>query len=149
MSVTAAAPSRSKKRDELARALRRNGIPRDPDLHQPLPKRLLKSKFFWLSVVMILVYLTMLVLLYQKVVPDREVPGGDASRRRHRSNPDRAEVRRGYGDPTVIAVLVGRPIPAAALLGMADDVRLGRLRRHLSSRLQINTLGGQPSQHRR
>ena len=76
MSVTAAAPSRSKKRDELARALRRNGIPRDPDLHQPLPKRLLKSKFFWLSVVMILVYVTMLVLLYQKVVPDREVPGG-------------------------------------------------------------------------
>ena len=76
MSVTAAAPSGRKTRDGLARALRRNGIPRDPDLNEPLPKRLLKSKFFWLTVVMILVYVTMLVLLYQKVVPDREVPGG-------------------------------------------------------------------------
>ena len=76
MSVTAAAPSRGRSRDGLPRALRRNGIPRDPDLREPLPKRLLKSKFFWLTVVMILVYVTMLVLLYQKVVPDREVPGG-------------------------------------------------------------------------
>ena len=76
MSVTAAAPPRGRARDGLARALRRNGIPRDPDPNEPLPKRLLKSKFFWLTVVMILVYVTMLVLLYQKVVPDHEVPGG-------------------------------------------------------------------------
>jgi protease PrsW len=75
MSITAAA-SRHKKRDGLALALRRNGIPRDPDPKQPLPKRLLKSKLAWLTVVMILVYLTALLLLYHEVVPDREVPGG-------------------------------------------------------------------------
>src|SRR6188472_1667901 len=75
MSVTAAAPPR-KKRDTLAHALRRNGIPQDPDLDQPLPKRLLKDKLAWLTVVMILVYLTALLLLYHQVVPDREVPGG-------------------------------------------------------------------------
>jgi protease PrsW len=75
MSVTAAAPRR-KKRDALARALRRNGIPRDPDPNEPLPKRLLRSKFAWLTVVMILVYLTAVLLLYHQVVPDREVPGG-------------------------------------------------------------------------
>ena len=75
MSVTAA-PLRHKRRDELARALQRNGIPRDPNLKEPLPKRLLKSKLAWLTVAMILVYLTALLLLYYEVVPDREVPGG-------------------------------------------------------------------------
>jgi RsiW-degrading membrane proteinase PrsW (M82 family) len=79
MSVTAATPprkTRRKTRDGLAGALRRNGIPRDPDPNQPLPKRLLKSKLAWLTVVMILVYITLLLLLYAQVVPDREVPGG-------------------------------------------------------------------------
>ena len=75
MSVKALA-LRGSSRDPLTRALRRNGIPRDPDLNEPLPKRLLKNKFFWLTVVMILVYATLLVLLYREVVPDREVPGG-------------------------------------------------------------------------
>ena len=75
MSVKALA-ARGRSPDALTRALRRNGIPRDPDLNQPLPKRLLKNKLFWLTVVMILVYATMLVLLYQQVVPDRELPGG-------------------------------------------------------------------------
>jgi protease PrsW len=75
MSVTAA-PPRGKKRDTLARALRRNGIPRDPDPKVPLPKRLLKNKLAWLTVVMILVYVAVLALLYQQVVPDRELPGG-------------------------------------------------------------------------
>ena len=60
----------------MRRAFAKNGIPRDPDLNEPLPKRILKSKLFWLSVVMVLVYATMLVLLYRQVVPDREVPGG-------------------------------------------------------------------------
>ena len=60
----------------LRKALARNGIPRDPDLTQPLPKRLLRSKLAWLTVVMLLIYATLLVLLYQQTVPDREVPGG-------------------------------------------------------------------------
>jgi len=75
MSVTAATPRR-KKRDGLTRALRRNGIPRDPDPTEPLPKRLLRSKLAWVTVVMIVVYLVALLLLYQQVVPDRELPGG-------------------------------------------------------------------------
>src|SRR5215212_1836141 len=75
MSVSVAAPPH-KKRDGLARALRRNGIPRDPDPQEPVPKRLLKNKLAWLTVVMILVYLAALLLLYNQVVPDREVPGG-------------------------------------------------------------------------
>ena len=54
MSVKALA-ARASSPDGLTRALRRNGIPRDPDLDQPLPKRLLKNKLFWLTVVMILV----------------------------------------------------------------------------------------------
>src|SRR4029453_9542086 len=62
--------------DGLTRALRRNGIPRDPDLNQPLPKRLLKNKFFWLTPVVILVSATMVVRLYPQVAPDRELPGG-------------------------------------------------------------------------
>ena len=48
MSVKALA-ARGSSPDALTRALRRNGIPRDPDLNQPLPKRLLKNKFFWLT----------------------------------------------------------------------------------------------------
>src|SRR4029453_12395886 len=75
MSVKALAPRRSP-RDGLSRALRRNGIPQDPDLSEPLPKRLLENKLFWLTIFMILVYAAVLVLLYQQVVPDREVPGG-------------------------------------------------------------------------
>ena len=53
---------------EERRAFARSGVPREPDARQPLPKRLLTSKLFWLSVVMVLVYLGMLVLLYQQVV---------------------------------------------------------------------------------
>jgi RsiW-degrading membrane proteinase PrsW (M82 family) len=61
---------------EERRAFARSGIPREPDPRQPLPKRLLTSRLFWLSVVMVLVYLAMLVLLYQQVVPDQQVRGG-------------------------------------------------------------------------
>jgi protease PrsW len=58
------------------RALARSGIPVDPDLSQPLPKRLLKSRMFWLTLIMLGVYLTLLILLYRQVVPDQQVPGG-------------------------------------------------------------------------
>jgi protease PrsW len=61
---------------EERRALARSGIPADPDLSQPLPKRLLRSRMFWLSVIMLGVYLTLLILLYRQVVPDQPVPGG-------------------------------------------------------------------------
>ena len=58
------------------RALARSGIPVDPDLSQPLPKRLLKSRMFWLTLIMLGVYLTLLIMLYRQVVPDQQVPGG-------------------------------------------------------------------------
>ncbi len=58
------------------RLFARNGIPREPNLAEPLPKRLLTSKMAWLTVVMLAVYATALTLLYQQVVPDQEVPGG-------------------------------------------------------------------------
>jgi RsiW-degrading membrane proteinase PrsW (M82 family) len=71
MSVTAA-----DRRAPAQRALARNGIPRDPNLDDPLPKRILTSRLFWVSVAMLLVYAASLVLLYHQVVPDQEVPGG-------------------------------------------------------------------------
>ena len=58
------------------RAFARSGIPVDPDLSQPLPKRLLKSRMSWLTLIMLGVYLTLLILLYRQVVPDQQVPGG-------------------------------------------------------------------------
>jgi RsiW-degrading membrane proteinase PrsW (M82 family) len=58
------------------RALARSGIPVDPDLSQPLPKRLLKSRMSWLTLIMLGIYLTLLILLYRQVVPDQQVPGG-------------------------------------------------------------------------
>src|SRR5215204_3912215 len=61
---------------EDRRALVRSGIPVDPDLSEPLPKRLIKKPMFWVTLVMLGVYATLLVLLYQQTVPDREVPGG-------------------------------------------------------------------------
>jgi RsiW-degrading membrane proteinase PrsW (M82 family) len=61
---------------EERRAFARNGIPGEPDPSQPLPKRLLKSRMFWLTVVVLLGYVACLVLLYRQSVPDQEVPGG-------------------------------------------------------------------------
>ena len=50
--------------------------------------------------------------------------------------------------PLSPAVPVGRPLPAAAVLGLADDLRLGRLRGHL--RLGPGQhLGRRPPEHRR
>lgn len=58
------------------RAFALSGIPQPPDPAAPLPKRLLKSRLFWLSVVMLMVYAACLTLLYFQVVPDQQVPGG-------------------------------------------------------------------------
>ncbi len=60
----------------LKKAFRRNALPRDPDPAEPYPKRLVKRPLFWVTIVMLGVYATLLVLLYQQTVPDREVPGG-------------------------------------------------------------------------
>lgn len=84
MSVTSSGnpPARSKasKRAERdadpQKAAARSGIPGEPDLNEPLPKRVLTNKMFWLGIILVLVYATCLVLLYRQVVPDREVPGG-------------------------------------------------------------------------
>lgn len=58
------------------KARRRNNIPAEPDPSEPIPKRILRTPLFWVSVVMLLVYAAALVLLYRQVVPDQEVPGG-------------------------------------------------------------------------
>src|ERR671917_463213 len=60
----------------LRKAFRRNALPRDPDPGEPYPKRLVKRPLFWVTLVMLGVYATLLVLLYQQTVPDQEVPGG-------------------------------------------------------------------------
>ena len=60
----------------LKKAFRRNALPRDPNPAEPYPKRLIKKPLFWVTLVMLGVYTTLLVLLYQQTVPDREVPGG-------------------------------------------------------------------------
>lgn len=62
--------------DDPARLAARSGLPVAPDLSQPLPKRILKKRLFWLSIVMLIVYATLLVLLYQEVVPDHRTATG-------------------------------------------------------------------------
>ena len=111
MSVTAAAPSRSKTRDGLARALRRNGIPRDPDLNEPLPKRLLKSKLFWLTVVMMLVYVD---------PAGAALPAGRARSRGARRHPARPRHR---GDPDRVKYAAVTAIPLSLLFLWADRFR--------------------------
>ncbi|HEV2931068.1 MAG TPA: hypothetical protein VGW74_20495, partial [Propionibacteriaceae bacterium] len=69
-------PTRLAPKDGLSKAFRRNGLPRDPNLSEPLPKRLVKNPMFWLTVLMLISYAVLLVLLYRETVPDREVPGG-------------------------------------------------------------------------
>ena len=76
MSATPSAVARSEPKGGLRKAYARNGIPRDPDLSQPLPKRLIRKRLFWLTVIILIGYAVCLVLLYWQVVPDREVPGG-------------------------------------------------------------------------
>ena len=71
MSALAALRAPRRHRDEA-----RNGLPVEPDLTQPLPRRLLRSRLAWLTLVMAVAYAVCLVLLYRQVVPDQEVPGG-------------------------------------------------------------------------
>ncbi len=61
---------------EESRALARNGIPAETRPNEPLPKRLLRSRLWWVSVVLLIGYAACLVLLYRQAVPDQEVPGG-------------------------------------------------------------------------
>ena len=55
MSATPSAVARSEPKGGLRKAYARNGIPRDPDLSQPLPKRLIRKRLFWLTVVILIV----------------------------------------------------------------------------------------------
>lgn len=79
MSATAAARvSRGSRgsRPNRTKEEARNGLPVEPDLSQPLPRRLLHSRMAWLTFVMLVGYAVCLVLLYRQVVPDQQVPGG-------------------------------------------------------------------------
>jgi protease PrsW len=58
------------------RRIAKAGLPQTVDPSEPLPKRILTNRLFWLSVAMLIVYAVLLVLLYNQVVPDRRVPGG-------------------------------------------------------------------------
>ena len=149
MSVTAAAPSGRKTRDGLARALRRNGIPRDPDLNQPLPEAAADKQAVLAERRHDARVRTMLVLLYQQVVPDREVPGGTLPGLGTEAMPIAVKYARDHGDPAVPALPVGRPVPATALLGMADDLRLGCVRRDLRLGADQHLGGRSPEHHRR
>ncbi|HEY0239344.1 MAG TPA: PrsW family intramembrane metalloprotease, partial [Friedmanniella sp.] len=71
--MSASAAVRVPRRD---RDLARNGLPVEPDLTQPLPRRLLQSRLAWLTLVVAIGYAVCLVLLYRQVVPDQTVPGG-------------------------------------------------------------------------
>ena len=111
---------------EERRAFAKSGIPLEEDLTQPYPKRLLKKPLFWLTIVMLLVYATCLVLLYRQVVPDQQVPGGRIVGLGTEAIPIAAKYAALTRDPADPGLLVGRPVPAAAVLGLVDDLRLGR-----------------------
>ena len=74
MSAPAATAGRRASRGSRDEA--RNGLPVEPDVSQPLPKRLLRSRLAWVSLVVLVGYAVCLVLLYRQVVPDQQVPGG-------------------------------------------------------------------------
>ncbi|GAB2595780.1 PrsW family intramembrane metalloprotease [Microlunatus antarcticus] len=76
MSAPAALRALTGARQGRDRDLARNGLPVEPDRSQPLPRRLLRSRLAWLTLVMAIAYAVCLVLLYRQVVPDQEVPGG-------------------------------------------------------------------------
>ena len=74
--MSAPVAERARRRPRRARDEARNGLPVEPDLSQPLPRRLLRSPLAWLTLAMFVAYAVCLVLLYRQVVPDQEVPGG-------------------------------------------------------------------------
>jgi RsiW-degrading membrane proteinase PrsW (M82 family) len=63
-------------RNDAQRKASRSGLPTPPDLSIPWPKRMLTSRMFWLTIILLVLYATCLVLLYRQVVPDQKVPGG-------------------------------------------------------------------------
>jgi protease PrsW len=74
--MSAPVAERATRRTRRSRAEGRNGLPVEPDLTQPLPRRLLRTPLAWLTLAMLVAYAVCLVLLYRQVVPDQEVPGG-------------------------------------------------------------------------
>ena len=59
------------------RRLARTGIPTAADQSLPLPRRILTNRMFWLGIVMLVAYAVFLTMLYNQVVPDKKVPGGE------------------------------------------------------------------------
>ncbi|SDT11538.1 PrsW family intramembrane metalloprotease [Microlunatus soli] len=62
--------------NQARRKAARSGLPAVADLSQPLPKRMITSRMFWVTVALLILYAACLVLLYRQVVPDQKVPGG-------------------------------------------------------------------------
>lgn len=57
-------------------ALRRNNLPVLPATQRSFPERLLRSKWTWITLVVLALEAVCLWLLYLRIVPDRPVPGG-------------------------------------------------------------------------
>lgn len=57
-------------------ALRRNNLPVPPVAQRSWPERLLRSRWTWITVAMLVLEAVCLWLLYLRIVPDQEVPGG-------------------------------------------------------------------------
>lgn len=60
----------------LRSALRRNNLPVPPKQDRSFPERILRSKWTWITLAVLIGEAVCLWLLYLQVVPDREVPGG-------------------------------------------------------------------------
>ncbi len=62
--------------EPVVAALRRNNLPVPPAAERSWPERVLKSRWTWITLGVLVVEAVCLWLLYPQVVPDREVPGG-------------------------------------------------------------------------
>ncbi|GAB3701418.1 PrsW family intramembrane metalloprotease [Mariniluteicoccus flavus] len=60
----------------LRRALSRSNLPLSPKPGRSWPERMLRSKWTWLTLALLLVEALCLWLMYRQVVPDQKVPGG-------------------------------------------------------------------------